>query len=62
MFTIHHAEQALRQGHQDEGSLRRYTVAILRELCVRRGIKVTVNEGERPLKRPYLEALLTHVR
>lgn len=60
MYTIHHAEQALRQGHQDEASLKRYTVAILRELCVRRGIKV--NEGARPLKRPYLEALLTQVR
>lgn len=60
MSTIRNAERALRQGHQDEGTLRRYTVATLRELCFKRGIKVS--EGSRPLKGPYIEALLAHVR
>lgn len=59
MSMIRTAEQALRRG-QGEGTLRRYTVATLRELCVKRGIKVI--EGSRPLKMPFIEALLAHVR
>jgi hypothetical protein len=61
MYTIHHAEQALRQGRQDERTLKRYTIATLRELCAKSHIQVD-GEGLRRLKKPYIEALLFHVR
>src|ERR1700743_2835421 len=61
MYTIHHAERTLRQGRQDERTLKRYTIATLRELCAKRRVQVD-GEGSRLLKRPYIEALLYHVR
>jgi hypothetical protein len=61
MSAIHDAEQALRRGRQDEKSLRRYSVAVLQELCAKCGIQVS-QEHKRRLKKPYIEALLTHVR
>lgn len=61
MFTIHDAEQAIQRHGQSEKSLKRFNIAILRQLCVRRGIQV--DEGRsRLLKKPYIDALLIHVR
>lgn len=61
MHTIHDAERAFQQNRQSEGRLRRYSIAILQELCAKRGIQVD-KKGSRPLKKPYLDALLAHVR
>ncbi|KAH8979322.1 hypothetical protein EDB83DRAFT_2327161 [Lactarius deliciosus] len=59
MYTIEHAEQALRQCRQDERTLLRYNIAVLRELCAKNGIEVD-GGGSRPLKKPYIKALLSH--
>jgi hypothetical protein len=61
MYTIYHAEQVLQQQGQSDKTLKRYSIAVLRELCVKRGIQVDVG-GSRHLKKPYIDALLTHVR
>ena len=65
MDTTDHAKWALRQHNLNEKTLRRYSIAVLRELCVKCGIQVDVAHvgGSRPLKKPYIDALLlTHVR
>ena len=59
MYTINQAEQVLRKHNQSKKTLRRYTIAVLRELCIKHHIQVDV--GSRSLKKPYIEALLTHV-
>ncbi|KAH9016008.1 hypothetical protein EDB85DRAFT_1898423 [Lactarius pseudohatsudake] len=59
MYTIDHAEQALRQCRQDERTLLRYNIAVLRELCAKNGIEVD-GGSSRPLKKPYIKALLSH--
>ncbi|KAH9013100.1 hypothetical protein EDB85DRAFT_1899919 [Lactarius pseudohatsudake] len=59
MYTIDHAEQALRQCRQDERTLLRYSIAVLRELCAKNGIEVD-GGSSRPLKKPYIKALLSH--
>jgi hypothetical protein len=59
--TIHHTEQALRQHNQNEKTLRRYRIVILQELYTQRSIQVDVGDL-RPLKKPYINALLTYVR
>ena len=61
MYTVDHAEQTLQQQIQSEKTLRWYSIAVLKELCVKRRIQVDVGYS-RPLKKPYIEALLTHVR
>jgi hypothetical protein len=61
MHTIYQAEKALREHIQSEKTLKQYSVAVLRELCVKRGIQVDAGDSRR-LKRPYIDALLTHVR
>jgi hypothetical protein len=61
MYTIDHAEQALRQCRHDEKTLQRYSVAVLQELCAKNSIQV--DEGcSRRLKKPYINAILSHVR
>jgi cyanophycinase-like exopeptidase len=61
MFTIQDAERVIRQHGQTEKRLKRFSIAILRQLCVRRGIQV--DEGRsRLLKKPYIDALVIHVR
>lgn len=60
MYTIRHAERALRQQNQSEKTLRRYRIAVLQELCIRHSIQVDV--GSQPLKKPYIDALLAYVR
>jgi len=62
MYTIDHAEKALRRCGLDEKTLRRYTVAVLRELCAKSGIEVDKGSTSRPLKSPYIKALLDYVR
>ncbi|KAH8977095.1 hypothetical protein EDB86DRAFT_2838449 [Lactarius hatsudake] len=59
MYTIDHTEQALRQCRQDERTLLRYNIAVLRELCAKNGIEVD-GGSSRPLKKPYIKALLSH--
>ncbi|KAH9083971.1 hypothetical protein EDB83DRAFT_2309840 [Lactarius deliciosus] len=59
MYTIEHAEQALRQCCQDKRTLLWYNIAVLRELCAKNGIEVD-GGGSRPLKKPYIKALLSH--
>ena len=59
-YMIHDAEQALQHGHPDEATLKRYSVAILQELCVRRRFKID-QKGSRRLKRPYIDVLLARV-
>ncbi|KAH9174098.1 hypothetical protein EDB89DRAFT_1904811 [Lactarius sanguifluus] len=59
MYTIDHAEQALRQCHQDERTLLQYSIAVLRELCARNGIEVD-GGSSRLLKKPYIKALLSY--
>lgn len=61
MRTIYQAEKALREGIQSEKTLRQYSIAVLRELCVKRGIQADAGDSRR-LKRPYIDALLTYVR
>jgi hypothetical protein len=62
MYTIDHAERALQQHNRNEKTLRCYSIAVLHELCVKHGIQVDVGSS-RPLKKPYIDALLlTHVR
>lgn len=61
MYTIQHAERAFRQHPQTERALKRYSIAILKELCTKRGIQVDVS-SPRHLKAPYINALLAHVR
>ena len=61
MYMIDHAKQTLRQCRQDERTLQRYNIAVLRELCAKNGIEVDEG-GSRPLKKPYINALLSHVR
>jgi hypothetical protein len=62
MYTIDHAEKALRQCGLNEKILLRYTVAVLNELCARSGIEVGKGSTSRPLKKPYIKALLDYVR
>jgi hypothetical protein len=59
MYTIEHAEKALRQCRQDEKTLLRYSIAVLEELCAKNGIEV--DKGSKPLKKPYIKALLDYV-
>jgi hypothetical protein len=61
LYTIYHAERALRQHNQTEKTLKRYSIAVLRELCVKRAIQVDLGVSRR-LKRPYIDALLVYVR
>jgi hypothetical protein len=62
MYTIDRAQRALQQHNRNEKTLRRYSIAVLHELCVKHGIQVDVGSS-RPLKKPYIDALLlTHVR
>ncbi len=61
MYTIQHAERALRQRDRSEKTLRRYNITVLKELCIQRSIQVDAG-GPRPLKKPYIDALLTYVR
>lgn len=61
MDAMDHAEQALRQCRQDEKTLQRYSVAVLHELCAKNSIEVDKG-GSRPLKKPYINALLEYVR
>jgi hypothetical protein len=61
MYTIHHAERAIQQHDQTEKKLKRYDIAVLQQLCDKRGIQVDKG-GSRPLKKPYIDALLIHVR
>jgi hypothetical protein len=68
-LTIHdvdihddHTEKALRQSSLNEKTLLQYTVAVLSELCVRSGIEVDKGSTSRPLKKPYIKALLNSVR
>jgi len=61
MYTIYHAERALRQKCQNEKVLKRYSIAVLQELCAKRGIQVDAATSRR-LKKPYIDALLTYVR
>ncbi|KAI9434912.1 hypothetical protein F5148DRAFT_1154731 [Russula earlei] len=58
MYTIDHAERALRQHDPTEKTLKRYSIPVLQELCVKRGIDV--GGSSRPLKKPYIDALLIH--
>ena len=65
MDTTDHAERALWQHNLNEKMLRRYSIAVLWELCVKCGIQVDVAHvgSSRPLKKPYIDTLLlTHVR
>ena len=39
-----------------------YTVAILSNLCARSGIEIDKGTSSRPLKKPYIKALLNYVR
>ena len=55
------SERALRHHIRSEKTLRQYSITVLRELCAKRRIQVDVG-CLRPLKKPYIEALLTHVR
>ena len=57
MYTIDHAERALRKYNRNGKTLRCYSIAVLQELCDKRGIQVDVG-GLRPLKKPYIDALL----
>lgn len=60
MYTIDHAEQALRQHRHDERTLQRYSIAVLQELCAKNGIEV--DEGcSRRLKKPYIDVVLSYV-
>jgi hypothetical protein len=61
LYTIYHAERALRQHDQTEKILKRYSIAVLWELCVKRAIQVDLGVS-RHLKRPYIDALLVYVR
>lgn len=61
LYTIYHAERALREHNQTEKTLKWYSIAILRELCVKRAIQVDLGVS-RPVKRPYIDALLVYVR
>jgi hypothetical protein len=61
MDTRYQAEKAFWQQGQSEKTLKRYKIAVLQELCVKRGIQVDVG-GSKRLKKPYIDALLTHVR
>ena len=61
MYTIDHAEQTLRQCRQDKRTLQQYNIAVLRKLCAKNGIEVDEG-GSRLLKKPYINALLSHVR
>ncbi|KAI9444424.1 hypothetical protein BJY52DRAFT_1228866 [Lactarius psammicola] len=61
MNTIDHAEQTLWRCRQDERTLRRYNIAILRELCAKNGIEVDEG-GSKRLKKPYIKALLSYQR
>ncbi|KAI9449660.1 hypothetical protein F5148DRAFT_1153053 [Russula earlei] len=58
MYTINHAERALRQHDLTEKTLKRYSIPVLQELCVKCGIDV--GGLSRPLKKPYIDALLIH--
>lgn len=60
MYTINTAERALRKHFQSENALKQYSIAVLRELCIKRHLQVDV--GSRSLKKPYIEALLTYVK
>ena len=62
MYTIGHAEKALRQCGQDEKTFLRYNVAVLEELCAKHGIEVDKGSNSRPLKKPFIKALLGYVR
>ena len=61
MHTIDKAEQAFWRCIQSEKTLRQYSIAVLNELCVKRGIQIEAG-GRRPLKKLYIDALLTYVR
>jgi hypothetical protein len=61
MYSIDHAKRILRQCRHDEQTLRRYSIAVLQELCAENGIDVEMR-GSRHLKKPYIDALLIHVR
>ena len=58
---VHHAKQALWKHNSSEKTLKQYSIAILQELCIRRNIQVD-HGGSRPLKKLYINALLTYVR
>ena len=62
MYTIDHAEKALLQCSLNEKTLLRYTVAVLSDLCARNGIEIDKGSTSRPLKKPYIKALLNYVR
>lgn len=62
MYTIDHAEKAFRQCSLNEKTLLWYSVVVLSELCARRGIGVDKGPTSRPLKKPYIKALLNYVR
>jgi len=61
LYTIYHAECALWQYNQTEKTLKQYSIAVLRELCVKQAIQVDLGMSRR-LKRPYINALLVYVR
>ena len=61
LYMIDHAEPALWQHDQTEKTLKQYSIAVLRELCVERAIQVDLGVSRR-LKRPYIDALLVYVR
>jgi hypothetical protein len=61
LYMIDHAEPALWQHDQTEKTLKWYSIAVLRELCVERAIQVDLGVS-RHLKRPYINALLVYVR
>ncbi|KAI0245495.1 hypothetical protein BJV78DRAFT_1158578 [Lactifluus subvellereus] len=59
MDTRYQAEKAFRQQGQSEKTLKQYKIAVLQELCVKHSIQVDVG-GLKHLKKPYINALLTH--
>jgi hypothetical protein len=61
MYTIDHAERALRQRRHDEKTLQRYSIAVLQELCAKNSIEVDGGCSRR-LKKPYINAIMNHVR
>ena len=61
LYMVYHTECTLQQYNQTEKTLKWYSIAVLRELCVKRAIQVDLG-GSRRLKRPYIDALLIYVR
>jgi hypothetical protein len=51
MYTIDHAEKALRQCGQVEKTLQQYNVTVLEELCAKNGTEVDKGSNSNPRNR-----------